>query len=127
MTALLQAERSASPAVSAGLQPGGAPVVAGAQSWTNIVNNAAAAGRTLSAAQPLGSTNITNNVDSSRKYDIPVTVNNSPTVNITNMGGSESNAGQVTDAIDASNAKLIRDMQSPLSAIADEPQTATSE
>lgn len=127
MTALLQAERAASPAVSTGLQPGAAPVVAGAQSWTNIVNNAAAAGRTLNAAQPLGSTTINSTDDHSRKYDTQVTVNNSPTVNITNMGGSESNAGQVTDAIDASNAKLIRDMQSPLSAIADEPQTATSE
>lgn len=127
MTALLQAERAASPAVSAGVQPGAAPVVAGAQSWTSIVNNAAAAGRTLSAAQPLGFTTINSTDDHSRKYDTQVTVNNSPTVNITNMGGSESNAGQVTDAIDASNAKLIRDMQSPLSAIADEPQTATSE
>lgn len=128
MTALLQAERAASPAVSAGVQPGAAPVVAGAQSWTNIVNNAAAAGRTLNAAQPLGSTNITNNVDSSRKYDIPVTVNNSPTVNITNMGGdAQTNAAQITDALDGANAKLVRDMQSPLAAIADEPQTATTE
>lgn len=121
MTALLQAERAASPAVSAGLQPGEAPVVAGAQSWTNIVNNAAAANRTLNAAQPLGSTNITNNVDSSRKYDIPVTVNNTNNVTITNMAAStETNVGQINDALDGANAKLVRDMQTPLAAIADE-------
>lgn len=121
MTALLQAERAASPAVSAGVQPGAAPAVAGAQSWTNIVNNAAAAGRTLNAAQPLGSTNITNNVDSSRKYDIPVTVNNTNNVTITNMAAdTETNVGQINDALDGANAKLVRDMQTPLAAIADE-------
>ena len=121
MTALLQAERAASPAVSAGVQPGAAPVVAGAQSWTNIVNNAAAAGRTLSAAQPLGSTNITNNIDAQKKYDVNIPVTNNTTVNITNMAGdSQTNAAQVTDAVDNANAKLVRDVQTPLAAIADQ-------
>ena len=121
MTALLQAERAASPAVSAGVQPGGAPVVAGAQSWTNIVNNAAAAGRTLNAAQPLGTTNITNNVDAQKKYDVNIPVTNNTTVNITNMAGdSQTNAAQVTDAVDNANAKLVRDVQTPLAAIADQ-------
>ena len=122
MTAVIQAQQAAAPAVSAGVQPGAAPVTAGgAQSWTNIVNNAAAAGRTRSAAQPLGTTNVTNNVDSSRKYDIPVTVNNTNNVTITNMAAStETNVGQINDALDGANAKLVRDMQTPLAAIADE-------
>lgn len=92
-------------------------------SISTVINNMAAGGRVLGAAQPLGSTTINSTDDHSRKYDIPITLNNSPTVNITNMGGGESNAGQITGALDASNAKLVRDMQSPLSAIADEPQT----
>ena len=121
MTALIQTERAASPAVSAGVQPGAAPVVAGAQSWTNIVNNAAAAGRTLNSAQPLGSTNITNNVDAQKKYDVNIPVTNNTTVNITNMAGdSQTNAAQVSDAVDNANAKLVRDVQTPLAAIADQ-------
>ena len=117
MTALADAQARA----------GGSTMINEGGSVSTVINNMAAGGRVLGAAQPLGSTTINSTDDHSRKYDTQVTVNNSPTVNITNMGGSESNAGQVTNAIDASNAKLIRDMQSPLSAIADEPQTATSE
>ena len=117
MTALADAQARA----------GGSTMINEGGSVSTVINNMAAGGRVLGAAQPLGSTTINSIDDHSRKYDTQVTVNNSPTVNITNMGGSESNAGQVTNAIDASNAKLIRDMQSPLSAIADEPQTATSE
>ena len=117
MTALADAQARA----------GGSTMINEGSSVSTVINNTAAAGRLLGSAAPLGSTTINSTDDHSRKYDTQVTVNNSPTVNITNMGGSESNAGQVTDAIDTSNAKLIRDMQSPLSAIADEPQTATTE
>lgn len=88
---------------------------------STVINNMAAGGRVLGAAQPLGTTAVTNNVDSSRKYDIPVTVNNSTTVNVQTMDG---NAGAIADqvgsAVDSSNAKLVRDMQSPLAAIADD-------
>ena len=105
----------------------GSTMITEGGSVSTVINNMAAGGRVLGAAQPLGSTTINSTDDHNRKYDIPITVNNSPTVNITNMGGGESNAGQITGALDASNAKLVRDMQSPLSAIADEPQTATIE
>lgn len=99
---------------------GGSTMINEGGSVSTVINNMAAGGRVLGAAQPLGSTTINSTDDHSRKYDTQVTVNNSPTVNITNIGGSESNAGQVTDAIDTSNAKLIRDMQSPLTAIGDD-------
>lgn len=117
MTALADAQARA----------GGSTMITEGGRVSTVINNMAAGGRVLGAAQPLGSTTINSTDDHSRKYDIPITVNNSPTVNITNMGGGESNAGQITGALDASNAKLVRDMQSPLSAIADEPQTATLE
>lgn len=117
MTALADAQARA----------GGSTMITEGGSVSTVINNMAAGGRVLGSAQPLGSTTINSTDDHSRKYDIPITVNNSPTVNITNMGGGESNAGQITGALDASNAKLVRDMQSPLSAIADEPQTATLE
>lgn len=104
-------------------QLGGSTMITEGGSVSTVINNMAAGGRVLGSAQPLGSTTINSTDDHNRKYDIPITVNNSPTVNITNMGGGESNAGQITGALDASNAKLVRDMQSPLSAIADEPQT----
>lgn len=103
-------------------QLGGSTMITEGGSVSTVINNMAAGGRVLGAAQPLGSTTINSTDDHNRKYDIPITVNNSPTVNITNMGGGESNAGQITGALDASNAKLVRDMQSPLSAIADEPR-----
>ena len=83
---------------------------------------------TAVCSQPLGSTTINSTDDHSRKYDIPVTVTNSTTVNVTTTStDAGSIADQVGSAVDTSNAKLVRDMQSPLSAIADEPQTATSE
>lgn len=92
------------------------------------MDTVAAGGRTLNSAQPLGSTSITNNNDNSRKYDIPVTVTNSTTVNVTTTNtDAGSIADQVGNAVDTSNAQLVRDMQSPLSAIADEPQTSTTE
>lgn len=88
---------------------------------STVINNMAAGGRVLGAAQPLGTTTVTNNNDNSRKYDIPVTVNNSTTVNVQTMDGSGSSiADQVGSAVDASNAKMVRDMQSPLAAIADD-------
>ena len=111
MTALADAQARA----------GGSTMITEGGSVSTVINNMAAGGRVLGAAQPLGSTTINSTDDHSRKYDIPITVNNSPTVNITNMGGGESNAGQITGALDASNAKLVRDMQRPLSAIAAEP------
>lgn len=118
MTALADAQARA----------GGSTMITEGGSVSTVINNMAAGGRVLGSAQPLGTTAITNNVDSSRKYDIPVTVNNSTTVNVQTM---DSNAGSIADqvgsAVDTSNAKLVRDMQSPLSAIADEPQTATTE
>lgn len=117
MTALADAQARA----------GGSTMINEGGSVSTVINNMSAGGRVLGSAQPLGSTTINSTDDHSRKYDIPITFNNSPTVNITNMGGSESNAGQITGALDASNAKLVRDMQSPLAAIADEPQTATIE
>ena len=81
----------------------------------------AAGGRVLGAAQPLGTTAVTNNNDNSRRYDIPVTVNNTTTVNVQTMDGSAGAvANQVGAAVDSSNAKLVRDMQSPLAAIADD-------
>ena len=77
-----------------------------------------AAKETLKAA-PLGTTTI-NNTDSHDKHiDAPVTVNNSTTVNVQTMdGGAGAIADQVGAAVDQSNAKLVRDMQSPLAAIA---------
>lgn len=88
---------------------------------STVINNMAAGGRVLGAAQPLGMTAVTNNNDNSRKYDIPVTVNNSTTVTVTTTDTSGSSiADQVGSAVDASNAKLVRDMQSPLAAIADD-------
>lgn len=113
MTALADAQARA----------GGSTMINEGGSVSTVINNMAAGGRVLGAAQPLGSTTINSTDDHSRKYDIPITLNNSPTVNITNMGGGESNAGQITGALDASNAKLVRDMQSPLAVITDEPQT----
>jgi len=106
-------------AASAG---GSAPALAeSGGSVSTVINNMAAGGRVLGAAQPLGTTAITNNVDSSRKYDIPVTVNNSTTVNVQTMDGSAGAvADQVSAAVDSSNAKMVRDMQSPLAAIADD-------
>lgn len=70
-------------------------------------------------AAPLGTTTI-NNTDSHDKHiDAPVTVNNSTTVNVQTMdGGAGAIADQVGAAVDQSNAKLVRDMQSPLAAIA---------
>ena len=106
-------------AASAG---GSAPALAESGSnVSTVINNMAAGGRVLGAAQPLGTTAITNNVDSSRRYDIPVTFNNSTTVNVQTMDGSAGAvADQVGAAVDSSNAKLVRDMQSPLAAIADD-------
>lgn len=109
-------------AASAG---GSAPALAESGSnVSTVINNMSAGGRVLGSAQPLGMTAVTNNNDNSRRYDIPVTVNNSTTVNVQTM---DSNAGSIADqvgsAVDTSNAKLVRDMQSPLAAIADEPQT----
>lgn len=107
--------------------PASAPAVQPAAPVTGVVKlmqGAAAVaqgGQTLDRAQPLGATNITNNVDSSKKYDIPVTVNNTTTVNVQTMDSSGSSiADQVSSAVDASNAKLVRDMQSPLTAIGDD-------
>lgn len=111
MTALADAQARA----------GGSTMITEGGSVSTVINNMAAGGRVLGAAQPLGTTAITNNVDSSRKYDIPVTVNNSTTVNVQTMDGSgNSIADQVGSAVDASNAKMVRDMQSPLAAIADD-------
>lgn len=116
MTALADAQARA----------GGSTMITEGGSVSTVINNMAAGGRVLGAVQPLGMTAVTNNNDNSRKYDIPVTVNNSTTVNVQTMDGSAGAvADQVGSAVDASNAKLVRDMQSPLSAIADEPQTAT--
>ena len=106
------------------------PIIAAAPAAQAVkaMDTIAAGGRALASAQPLGTTTVTNNHDNSRKYDIPVTVNNSTTVNVQTMDGSAGAvADQVGAAVDSSNAKLVRDMQSPLSAIADEPQTATTE
>lgn len=116
-------------AFAAASASGSAPALAESGSnVSTVINNMAAGGRVLGAAQPLGSTTINSTDDHSRKYDIPVTVNNSTTVNVQTM---DSNAGSIADqvgsAVDASNAKMVRDMQSPLAAIADEPQTATIE
>ena len=112
MTALADAQARA----------GGSTMITEGGSVSTVINNMAAGGRVLGSAQPLGMTAVTNNNDSSRKYDIPVTVNNSTTVNVQTM---DSNAGSIADqvgaAVDSSNAKMVRDMQSPLSAIADEP------
>lgn len=112
MTALADAQARA----------GGSTMITEGGSVSTVINNMVAGGRVLGAAQPLGMTAVTNNNDNSRRYDIPVTVNNSTTVNVQTM---DSNAGSIADqvgsALDASNAKLVRDMQSPLSAIADEP------
>ena len=106
-------------AASAG---GSAPALAESSgSVSTVINNMAAGGRVLGAAQPLGMTAVTNNNDNSRRYDIPVTVNNSTTVNVQTMDGSAGAvADQVGAAVDTSNAKLVRDMQSPLAAIADD-------
>lgn len=106
-------------AASAG---GSAPALAeSGGSVSTVINNMAAGGRVLGAAQPLGMTAVTNNNDNSRRYDIPVTVNNSTTVNVQTMDGSAGAiADQVGSAVDSSNAKLVRDMQSPLAAIADD-------
>lgn len=122
VTALVGGSRpAAAPALSGGVQPAPAPVIGGAT--TNIANTfttMAAARRTLTETQPLGSTTITNNNDNSRKYDIPVTVNNSTNISITTTDAEPAAIGsQVSDAVDASNAKLVRDMQSPLAAVAD--------
>lgn len=115
-------------AVAGMVKPAGSPTTAapaagGAVDLSKIGTALSSAGAVREAikAQPLGSTTVTNNNDNSRKYDIPVTVNNSPTVNITNMGGdAQTNAAQITDALNGANAKLVRDMQSPLAAIADD-------
>ena len=111
MTALADAQARA----------GGSTMITEGGSVSTVINNMAAGGRVLGSAQPLGTTAITNNVDSSRKYDIPVTINNSTTVNVQTM---DSNAGSIADqvgsAVDTSNAKMVRDMQSPLAAIADD-------
>lgn len=106
-------------AASAG---GSAPALAeSGGSVSTVINNMAAGGRVLGAAQPLGSTTINSTDDHSRKYDIPVTVNNSTTVTVTTTDTSGSSiADQVGAAVDTSNAKLVRDMQSPLAAIADD-------
>ena len=118
MTALADAQARA----------GGSTMINEGGSVSTVINNMAAGGRVLGAAQPLGSTTINSTDDHSRKYDIPVTVTNSTTVNVTTTStDAGSIADQVGSAVDTSNAKLVRDMQSPLSAIADEPQTATSE
>ena len=118
MTALADAQARA----------GGSTMITEGGSVSTVINNMSAGGRVLGAAQPLGMTAVTNNNDNSRRYDIPVTVNNSTTVNVQTMDGSAGAvADQVGAAVDSSNAKLVRDMQSPLSAIADEPQTATIE
>ena len=106
-------------AASAG---GSAPALAeSGGSVSTVINNMAAGGSVLGAAQPLGSTTINSTDDHSRKYDIPVTVNNTATVNVQTMDGSAGAvADQVGAAVDTSNAKLVRDMQSPLAAIADD-------
>lgn len=106
-------------AASAG---GSAPALAeSGGSVSTVINNMAAGGRVLGAAQPLGMTAVTNNNDNSRKYNNSVTVNNSTTVNVQTMDGSDGSiADQVGAAVDTSNAKLVRDMQSPLAAIADD-------
>ena len=109
-------------AFAAASASGSAPALAeSGGSVSTVINNMAAGDRVLGAAQPLGMTSVTNNNDNSRRYDIPVTVNNSTTVNVQTMDGSSSSiADQVGAAVDTSNAKLVRDMQSPLAAIADD-------
>ena len=109
-------------AFAAASASGSAPALAeSGGSVSTVINNMAAGGRVLGAAQPLGTTTVTNNNDNSRRYDIPVTVNNSTTVNVQTMDGSAGAvADQVGAAVDSSNAKLVRDMQSPLAAIADD-------
>lgn len=109
-------------AFAAASASGSAPALAeSGGNISTVINNMAAGGRVLGAAQPLGMTAVTNNNDNSRRYDIPVTVNNSTTVNVQTMDGSgNSIADQVGSAVDASNAKMVRDMQSPLAAIADD-------
>lgn len=107
----------------AGSPSAAAPAAGGAVDLSKIGSalNSAGAVREAIKAQPLGTTTVTNNNDNSRKYDIPVTVNNQTTVNVQTMDGSGSSiADQVGSAVDASNAKLVRDMQSPLAAIADD-------
>lgn len=109
-------------AFAAASASGSAPALAeSGGNISTVINNMAAGGRVLGAAQPLGMTAVTNNNDNSRRYDIPVTVNNSTTVNVQTMDGSAGAvADQVSAAVDSSNAKLVRDMQSPLAAIADD-------
>ena len=126
MLSVVLPKTSPAPAVQQST-PTSAPAVQPAAPVTGVVKlmqGAAAVaqgGQTLDRAQPLGTTNITNNVDSSRKYDIPVTVNNTNNVTITNMAAdTETNVGQINDALDGANAKLVRDMQTPLAAIADQ-------
>ena len=126
MLSVVLPKTASAPAAQQGT-PASAPAAQLAAPVTGVVKlmqGAAAVaqgGQTLDRAQPLGSTNITNNVDSSKKYDIPVTVNNTNNVTITNMAAdTETNVGQINDALDGANAKLVRDMQTPLAAIADE-------
>ena len=111
---------TAQSSLSPGVQPSlaaGATLTSISNAVTNVTNGA----RLLSSAQPLGTTTVTNNNDNSRKYDIPVTVTNSTTVNVTTTNtDAGSIADQVGAAVDSSNAKLVRDMQSPLAAIADD-------
>lgn len=122
-------------AVAGMVRPAGSPATAapaagGAVDLSKIGSALSSAGAVREAikSQPLGTTTVTNNNDNSRKYDIPVTVNNQTTVNVQTMDSSAGSiADQVGSAVDASNAKMVRDMQSPLAAIADEPQTSTSE
>lgn len=126
MLSVVLPKTAPAPAVQQGT-PASAPAAQPTAPVTGVVKlmqGAAAVaqgGQTLDRAQPLGTTNITNNVDSSRKYDIPVTVNNTNNVTITNMAAdTETNVGQINDALDGANAKLVRDMQTPLAAIADQ-------
>lgn len=98
-----------------------APTAGGAVDLSKIgpaLTSVSAAKETLKAA-PLGTQNITNNVDQSKHVDAPVTVTNTTNVTVQTMDGSGSSiADQVGGAVDQSNAKLVRDMQSPLAAIA---------
>ena len=86
---------------------------------SSAISSVAAAGETL-RAQPLGS-NVVNNVDASKKYDVNVPVSNTTTINITATSAEPATIGdQVERAVDTSNSQMIRNLQTPLAAIADD-------
>ena len=113
---------STAPSVTLG-QPAAAAALPNATNMSRVmqaVTAATQAGQTLDRAPALGS-NVTNNVDASRKYDVNVPVSNNTTINITATTAEPAAIGdQVERAVDTSNAQMIRNMQTPLAAIADE-------